>query len=112
MCLSVCLSVDSYSRARTGYEAVYEQYYIKSFIGTSERRMKSTKVQNPRRIYNTAYQANNAPSLATPRGVYSTTTRSVLAVTRASCIGMGKAEPATRPSKTILHDALKGKSAK
>ena len=88
---SLCLSVDSYSRARAGYEAPYEQY---CFSGTSERKMKSTKVQNPRRIY-TAYQANNALSLATPRGVAVYTTRSVLDVSRASCIRMGKAEPAT-----------------
>ena len=40
----------------------------------------------------------------------SRTTRSVLAVTRASCISMSKAEPATRPSKRILHDALNGPS--
>ena len=44
----------------------------------------------------------------------SCTPRSVLAATLASCISMlswGKVEPATRPSKTILHDALNGQTA-
>ena len=28
----------------------------------------------------------------------------------AACIGLGKAEPAIRPSRTILHDALNGQN--
>ena len=68
--------------------------------------MKSTKVQNPRRMP----RIDQASAVIGHAWRCSRTTRSVLAVTRASCIGMGKAEPATRPSKRILHDALNGQS--
>ena len=48
--------------------------------------------------------------------VYIASCHAVLAAPRASCIGIlclvwGKAEPAIRPFRTILHDALNGQTA-
>ena len=70
--------------------------------------MKSTKVQNPRRI---SLQANNYRLLATPHGVavhspvsyFRCYTRALAA---SVCLVWGEAEPATRSSRTILCDAL------
>ena len=63
--------------------------------------MKSTKVQNPRCIQR--IQANNARLLATHCGA-------AVLPWSVPCIVWGKAEPAIRPSRTILHDALNGQN--
>ena len=69
--------------------------------------MKSTKVQNPRRIPRS--KPINARLFAAPRGiaVLSFGQFSLLRKLAASVrLVWGKAEPATRPSRTILHDTL------
>ena len=66
-------------------------------------KMKSTKVQNPRCVYKPkmrVYWPRIAVQLHFP-GQYL-----LLRRLAAACIGWGKAEPAIRPSRTILHDAL------
>ena len=73
------------------------------------KKMKSTKVQNPRRTSCT----NNEWLLATPcdldvpPGQFSLL-RMLAALV---CLVWGKAETATRLSRTILHDALNGQTA-
>ena len=69
--------------------------------------MKSTKVQNPRCVYKPitrVYWPRIAVQLYFP-GQYL-----LLRRLAAACIGLGKAEPAIRPSRTILHDALNGQN--
>ena len=69
--------------------------------------MKSTKVQNPRCVYKPimrVYWPRIAVQLYFP-GQYL-----LLRRLAAACIGWGKAEPAIRPSRTILHDALYGQN--
>ena len=70
--------------------------------------MKNTKVQNRRRIPRIKPKCGHTSRC-------SCTPRSVVAASRASCIDMclvwGKAEPAIRPSRTILHDALNEQTA-
>ena len=73
--------------------------------------MKSTKVQNPRHIPRIkpimrGYYTHSSDD-ASRR---SRTPRSVLAATRANCIGI-MAAPAFRPSK-IIHDAPNGQAAR
>ena len=72
-----------------------------------QRSMKSTKVQNPRCVYKPimrVYWPRIAVQLYFP-GQYL-----LLRRLAAACIGWGKAEPAIRPSRTILHDALNGQN--
>ena len=69
--------------------------------------MKSTKVQNPRCVYKPimrVYWPRIALQLYFP-GKYL-----LLRRLAAACIDWGKAEPAIRPSRTILHDALNGQN--
>ena len=69
--------------------------------------MKSTKVQNPRCVYKPimrVYWPRVVVQLYFP-GQYL-----LLRRLAAACIGLGKAEPAIRPSRTILHDALNGQN--
>ena len=67
--------------------------------------MNSTKVQNPWPIA-TTYQANNAQLLAAPCGVAVLLDHFSLLRRLAASVVWGTAEPAIRPSKTILHDSL------
>ena len=73
------------------------------------KKMKSTKVQNPRRTSRT----NNEWLLAMPRGVAVLPGQFLLLCWLAAsvCLVWGKAEPATCPSTTILYGALNGKTA-
>ena len=59
------------------------------------------------------YRANNEWLLATPRGIAVLHGQFLLLRGLAAlvCLVWGKAEPATCPSRTILHDALNGQTA-
>ena len=75
--------------------------------GKNARIMKSTKVQNPRCVYKPimrVYWPRIAVQLYFP-GQYL-----LLRRLAAACIGLDQAEPAIRPSRTILHDALNGQN--
>ena len=75
--------------------------------------MKSTKVQKPRRIPHIKPININAQLLAAPRCVAVLPGQFSLLCGLAAlvCLVWGKAERATHPSRTILHDALNGKTA-
>ena len=81
----------------------------KTYSLLAPKRMKSTKVQNPRRI-----PRIKPMLLATPRGVavllpgQFSLLRGLAALV---CLVWDKIEPVIRPSRTILHDALNGKTA-
>ena len=59
----------------------------------------------------TAYQTDNARSLATPRGVAVLLGHFSLLRGLAASVVWGTAEPAIRPSKTIFQNALNGQTA-